>query len=56
MRLAGDDLRDDDSVERRANRLDAFDFEARHRQPMHERIAIDWNVDELTQPVFGEFH
>ncbi len=48
--------RDDDAIERRTERLDAFDFEPGHGQPMHQCVAVDRNVDEFAQPVFGEFH
>ncbi len=56
MLLAVDDLADDDAIERSADRLDAFDLEAGHRQALHERIAVGLDVDELAEPVFGKFH
>ena len=57
LRMVGQALKNDERPKSfQEDVLDAFDLEARHRQPMHERIAIDGDVDEFAQPVFGEFH
>ena len=56
MLLRADDLGHDDARERSVVRLDAFHFQASHREPMRELGARRLQVDEGAQPVFGEFH
>ena len=52
----GFDAADDDACERRGGGLQLFDFEARHRELLGERLCRQRRVDISTEPLFGEAH
>ena len=58
VRVARDleDLSDHDLRERRRDRVDRFDLEARHRQQVRERLRGQRRVDHRAEPAFRKLH